>query len=134
MIVKPGQFVTSLRHMAKDLGISMQSLRTALLHLKSTHEITQQVTQHATLITIAKWEVYQSAGEKVTQQSTQHLTSHQHLINNSSTTIKEIKNKEEREEDINKNARAEEEEDNQVFQMNHKAFASIKASLSAGEI
>lgn len=36
----PGQFITSLGNMAKELGISRQNLKTALLHLKSTSNLT----------------------------------------------------------------------------------------------
>ena len=41
-IIKPGQFITSLDHMAKDIGISVQQLRTALKHLKSTSNLTNE--------------------------------------------------------------------------------------------
>ena len=54
IIIKPGQFVTSLGNMAKDLKITKSQLRTALKHLKLTHSITQSVTQQATVITIEK--------------------------------------------------------------------------------
>ena len=73
-IVEPGQFITSLKHMAKDIGISVRQLRTALNHLKSTHEVTSQATNNSTLITVVKWALYQSAGEKATRLATHEAT------------------------------------------------------------
>lgn len=90
-IIRAGQFVTSLSHMAKDIGITKGQLRTSLSHLKTTHNITQSVTQHATLITIEKWGEYQSAGEKVTQLFAQRTTSRQHVDSTSIATIEEYK-------------------------------------------
>lgn len=90
-IIKPGQFVTSLAHMAKDIGISKSQLRTALKHLKLTHNVTQSVAQHATLITIEKWGDYQSAGEKVAQSIARHVTSRSHVDSTSIATIEEYK-------------------------------------------
>ena len=98
-IIQPGQFVTSLSHMAKDIGITKGQLRVALNHLKSTHNIAQVATQHATLITIEKWSDYQSAGEKATQLATQQRTSRQHLDSISTAPIEEYKELKEGEEE-----------------------------------
>lgn len=99
IVIHKGSFITSLSHMAKDIGCTKGQLRTALNHLKSTQEITQSVAQHATLITIEKWALYQSAGEKAAQSSAQQTNLHQHLDSTSSTTVKESKEGEERKED-----------------------------------
>lgn len=98
-IIKPGQFVTSLSHMAKDIGITKGQLRVALNHLKSTHNIAQCATQHATLITVEKWGDYQSAGEKATQLAAQQGTSREHLDSISTAPIEEYKEREESKED-----------------------------------
>ena len=129
-IVKPGQFVTSLSHMAKDLGISMQNLRTALNHLKSTHELTSKVTKSATLITIEKWAVYQSAGEKVTSHLTHELTNDQQTPNKELTTIEESK----KEEEIKKERDMRESLDADIFAQQHKLYADIKARLAGMEV
>ena len=88
----PGQFITSLGNMAKDIGISVRQLRTALNHLKSTHEVTSKATSKATLITIEKWAMYQSAGEKATRLATSQAT------NDRQATDKQPKTRKEREE------------------------------------
>lgn len=97
-IVEPGQFITSLKHMAKDIGISVRQLRTALNHLKSTHEVTSQATNNATLITVVKWALYQSAGEKATRLATHEATNDRQTTDKRPTTIEERKEREEREE------------------------------------
>ena len=56
--LKPGQLVISRRRMAKDLGIGEQSVRTALDHLQSTHEITIKVTNRFSVITVENWGKY----------------------------------------------------------------------------
>lgn len=61
--VRPGQKVTSIRNLANEIGISVRSVRTALEHLKATHEVTQETTQGAThkctIITVENWGNYQ---------------------------------------------------------------------------
>ena len=47
-----GQKLTSLEHLSKEVGLSIQQTRTALKKLKSTNEITIKSTNKYTLITI----------------------------------------------------------------------------------
>jgi biotin operon repressor len=68
--VKRGQTLTSRSHLAKETGLSVQNVRTALEHLKSTNEITTQTTKHYTLITVAKYDDYQSKEKRLARQST----------------------------------------------------------------
>lgn len=97
-LIMPGQFITSLGHMAKELGITRQNLKTAINHLKSTNNLTSKPTNKYTLITIEKWELYQSAGEKVTNKLTNKLTNDQPTTNQQLTTDKEREEREERKE------------------------------------
>lgn len=57
--IRPGQVVTGRRKLAKDLKMSERSVRTALEHLKSTHEITIKPTNKFSIITIENWDKYQ---------------------------------------------------------------------------
>lgn len=98
ILIKPGQFVTSYAHMAKDLHTTVRSVRTSIKHLKVTHEVTSQVTNNATLITIEKWGEYQSAGEKVTSQVTHEVTSQRQASDKPVTTNKEREERKEEEE------------------------------------
>ena len=69
--VKRGQLVTSLSTMARDLRISMQQARRILATLKQTYEIASAATSHFTLISICKYEFYQSEGKQKQQANQQ---------------------------------------------------------------
>ena len=88
-----GQLVTSRAHLAKECRISEQSVRTALTHLKSTGEITIETTNRYSLITIAKYDKYQSGGEAINQQTDRQInqvsTNNQPTTNQQPTTIEE---------------------------------------------
>ena len=103
LILQPGQFVTSIRHIAEDLGLSVQNVQTALKHLKSTNELTSKSTNKYTVITIEKWTMYQTAGEKVINKVINTLTNDQQTTNKQLMTDKEYKEIKERKEDINYN-------------------------------
>ena len=91
--IKRGQFVTSIRKIAKALKISIQHTRTALTNLQTTHEITLEPTNKYTIITVVAWDKYQVDNTQLnTQPNTQithNLTHKQHTI---SEEKKEIKN------------------------------------------
>ena len=152
-IIQSGQFITSLENMAKDIGITVNQLRTAIKRLKSTNNITNKSTKKGTLITVEKWGLYQSAGEKVTNEITYNLTNKSQTDNKQITTDKKDKKekKEKNKEIIEKGpeegelvpngqgafagARYREpirysiEETNQLLQSAHERFAPIKAAL-----
>lgn len=56
----PGQLITSFRTICRHTGLSDSQVRTAIRHLKSTHEITQQSSTRFTVITITNFQRYQS--------------------------------------------------------------------------
>lgn len=56
--IKRGQLVTSVAQLAKNTGLSVQSVRTCLARLKSTSEITIETTKAYTLITICNYGRY----------------------------------------------------------------------------
>ena len=60
---KRGQFITSLETIRKDTGLSIQQIRTALKHLVNTGELTSKSTNKYRIITICKFDSYQSAYE-----------------------------------------------------------------------
>jgi predicted transcriptional regulator len=90
--VKRGQVMTSVRKLAKELGFSEQNIKTALKHLISTQEITQESTHLYTLITLNNFDAFQSVGNTV---SNTEVTQHQHSANTVHTNIKEIKEEKE---------------------------------------
>ena len=90
--VPKGSIVTGIHALSESLGISEQSIRTSLKHLKSTGEITIKSTNKFSIVTITNWEKFQGFSEELTSQSTSKLTSNQQTTNNQLTTYKEIKN------------------------------------------
>lgn len=58
--VKRGDVVTSLSHLANELNLSVQNVRTALNHLRSTGEITSRSHSKFTIISILKYNEYQA--------------------------------------------------------------------------
>ena len=86
-----GQFITSLPSLSEELGFTIQKIRTALTHLKSTGEITDQTTNKYRVITVVNYEKYQGDN----RQNNSPLTDNQQTTNRQLTADKEIKNNKE---------------------------------------
>lgn len=86
--VPRGSFVTGRKKMSEQLKISEQSIRTALSHLESTNEITIKRYAKFSIITVVKYDEYQT----INQQINQELTINQPSTNHQLTTIEEYKN------------------------------------------
>ena len=91
-----GQKLTSIEHLADDVGLTFQQTRTALKKLKSTHEITIKTTNKNTLITIEKFNDYQFEVDEDNKQnnklSNNLVTNKQQTNNKQITTNKNEKN------------------------------------------
>ena len=68
--VEAGQFITSLPSLSEELRLSIQQVRTALEHLKSTGEITDYQQGKCRIITVVKWNEYQAINRQTNRQST----------------------------------------------------------------
>lgn len=68
--IKRGQFVTSLPSLSKQTRLSIQQVRTALDHLKSTGEITDRIFPKYRVITVVKYNDYQQDNRQSNSQST----------------------------------------------------------------
>lgn len=86
--ISKGSFVTSLNGLARELGLSLQNVRSALKWLKSTQELTITSYKKFTVITVNNYEKYQEVNIK----SNIQLTHSQHTTNTQLTTIEEYKN------------------------------------------
>lgn len=81
--INAGQFVTSRKHLAEELGFSEQVIRTAIKKLESTGEITSKTTNKYTVITVVNWEEYQGEEKSPTNNVTNNQpTTNQQLTNN----------------------------------------------------
>lgn len=94
-LIKKGQVVVGRKKLAEKLHLSEQSIRTCINRLKSTGEITIESTNKYSVITIVKWEDYQTIPNHINQQNNQYInhpvTSKQPASNQQVTTTKEIK-------------------------------------------
>ena len=68
--VNRGQFVTSLPALSKQTRLTIQQVRTALDHLKSTGEITDKAYSKFRVITVVKYDEYQKDNRQDNSQST----------------------------------------------------------------
>jgi hypothetical protein len=104
--IKRGEVLTGRKKLSTKLHISEQSIRTALIHLQNTGEITITTTKTHTVIFLINYEKYQGdraqTNQDANQESTNKSPDNQPRTNqeptNKLTTIKEIK-KERRKED-----------------------------------
>lgn len=95
-VIPRGSFVTSYTQLAEQTSLSVQSVRTAINHLKSTGELTVKSHSKFSVYTVVNYGQYQDDN---TQTNSQPTVSQQ-SANSQLTTIEEIK-KERKEEYIN---------------------------------
>lgn len=90
ILIKRGQLVSSYSNLAKEIGITIQQLRTSLDKLKSTNEITIKTTNKYTVISIEKYDFYQNIDFKNNTQNNiennNQITNNQQTNNNQITT------------------------------------------------
>ena len=105
IIINRGSLVTSLEHLSKDTGLSIQKIRTALDKLKLTDEITYKSTSRYSIISIKNYSLYQDYNMQNNKQITnnQQTNNKQITTNNNDNNDNNDNNKEEVEEEKNKN-------------------------------
>jgi len=86
--VKRGQLITGRIELSNETGISQRSIRTCIERLKSTNELTIKTTNKYSIITICKYEDYQSEKQTDDQQYDNPLTNNRPTIDQQSTTNK----------------------------------------------
>ena len=60
MVIQPGQLLTGRIKLAQELGLTERKIRTSLKKLKTTGEIAIKTTNCYSIVTICKWEDYQT--------------------------------------------------------------------------
>ena len=88
IVIKRGQLLTGRLKLSEQTGLSEQSIRTSLNHLKSTNEITIKSYSKFSIITITNYDEFQEDNQQDDQQS----TSNQPATNQQLTTSKNNKN------------------------------------------
>jgi len=92
-VIGRGQLITSRGHISRDLGMTVQVVRTSLAKLEKTENITIKTTSKFTLLSICNYDTYQSEVSENNQQVNQQLTIKQPALNQQLTTNKNDKNK-----------------------------------------
>lgn len=100
-VIKRGEVLATREHLAKQLKISEQNVRTALKHLKSTKEITVRKIVNTSVICLCNYDKYQSGDLNINHsltdnqpKSNQSLTEEQPKVNQSLTTLRYCNNEE----------------------------------------
>lgn len=96
--VPRGSFVSSISKLSDKTNLTVDEVRTALKHLKSTNEITSKSHSKFTVFTVKNYCVYQDVPEQLTEQApsysqadTEQSPSKPHSIPNLFPTIEENK-------------------------------------------
>ena len=87
--IQRGQIITSQQHLSANTGLTRQSVRSSLYRLKSTNEITIDVTSKYTVVTLVNYGLYQDSQLQSTNKTTSKVTIEQPAINQVLTTTKE---------------------------------------------
>lgn len=87
ILIPVGSFITSIAKLSVIVGVSQQKMRTALKKLESTGEIAMKSTNRFTMITICKYDSYQS------KEDTEQQTDNKRITNKQQTNNKQITNK-----------------------------------------
>lgn len=85
--IPKGSLVTSYDSIATNLGISQRNVRTSILHLKKSKEVSVKRHSHFSIVTIANWGKYQCVENPSDNLSVTQLT----INRQSSDNIKEYK-------------------------------------------
>ena len=91
IVIARGSFVSGLRTLSRESGLSLQSVRTGCVTLKSTHMLTIKTTSKWSLITILNYEKYQEVTHLLTnkQHTTNTHTNNKQQENNDNNEKKE---------------------------------------------
>lgn len=73
-VIKAGQFISSLNHLAKETGLTERQIRTCIKKLKSTGDIDTQTTNRNTMIIIKNWNKWQTERQAKRQTSDKQAT------------------------------------------------------------
>jgi hypothetical protein len=93
--VKPGQFITSLEHIAEKSGkgITVQNVRSSLKKFQDKYQfLTNESTKTGRLITICNWGDYQAKEQETNKDTNNELTKNQQRGNKELTPNKNDKN------------------------------------------
>tara|TARA_R110000787_G_scaffold282043_1_gene393680 strand:+ start:625 stop:1293 length:669 start_codon:yes stop_codon:yes gene_type:complete len=86
-----GQLITSHANLANDLGLTIQNVRTSLLKLKKSENLTIKSTSKFTLLSVCNYDTYQSADSDTNTPTNRRLTDDQQTTHKPLTTNNNVK-------------------------------------------
>ena len=92
---KRGQFITSLASLARETGLTVKEVRTALKHLERTGEVASWHDSKIRIITVKSYDQYQQAGKPMGKQG---ASKGQAAGKQGATDIRRIRSKEDKED------------------------------------
>ena len=117
MEIERGQFVTSVKNLSEEVGLSEQQIKTALKKLKKTGEIELKTTNKFTLIKLVNFSKFQRVGlEDNKQKKNKEQTNSNQITNDKLSNNNQVTTTKEREE-IKENKEREETKNNSVYQL-----------------
>ena len=103
--IKRGSFITSRHKLAQELRLTEREIRTALEHLETTNEVTKCGNSKYTVITVVKYDDYQTNDQQNDQEMTDKTTNrktNKRPTNDQLTTTTEERKKENKEKNKKK--------------------------------
>ena len=88
-----GSFVTSYANLSKELKLSVRVIRTALEHLKLTHELTCKGYSQYSVITVNNYTLYQTTDKQFDKQMTNNRQASDKQLTTTNKRNKGIKEK-----------------------------------------
>jgi len=124
--VKRGQILTGRKKLAECLGMSERQIRTCLQHLEKTKELTIKSTNRFSLITIVKYDFYQSGDDESDQELDQQPTNNRPTTDHNKRNIRKKEGKEDIYNtlpiyDPSQNRRMEKEEEDELLKLMGRA-------------
>ena len=126
--VPRGSFVSSIRKLSEETGLTEREIRTGISHLKSTGEVTQKGHSKYSVFTVNNYCEYQKSNKV----SNAELTGNQQATNSQVTTIEEDK-KERSKETYSKRSKGK-VRDNNNFERRNYDMDKLERQLMEGRI
>ena len=100
IVIERGQFVASLPVLSNELSLTINEIRTAIKHLKTTEEITVKAYPKFSVFTVVNYDLYQCESQDESQSNHSQITVKSQSSHSLLTTIEEEKEyKKERKEE-----------------------------------
>lgn len=91
--IQRGSFITSCNKIAQQLNLTEKQVRTSLMKLKRTNNLTCKATNKYTVITVHNYDLYQYSGEQIVRQASYKGQTNENQMATTNKYNNEIKKK-----------------------------------------